>query len=56
MPIYHYYCGECGETTQKIVKMEVRDKQVCECGGPLARKITAPGLVWSPTRNGGMST
>ena len=37
-------------------KMEQRDNARCpECGYSLIRGIDRPGLVWSPTRNGGYS-
>ena len=57
MPIYTYSCKTCDKTVEKNVSMERRDMVNCsECGYKLVRKIDRPGLVWSPTRNGGHST
>ena len=56
MPIYTYSCKTCDKTMEKTVAMERRDMLKCECGSKLVRKIDKPGLVWSPTRNGGHST
>lgn len=57
MPIYTYSCKTCDETVEKTVAMERRDMVKCfKCNSKLVRKIDKPGLVWSPTRNGGHST
>lgn len=56
MPIYTYQCIECNVETTLIAKIEERNDQQCStCGNKLNRKIDAPGMVWSPTRNGGHS-
>ena len=57
MPIYTYSCKTCDETVEKTVAIERRDMVKCfKCNSKLVRKIDKPGLVWSPTRNGGHST
>lgn len=56
MPLYTYYCSACDEGTEKIVSIDSRDSQMCEsCGYRLVRNLDRPGMVWSPTRNGGYS-
>lgn len=57
MPAYTYSCKTCDEIVEKIVSIERRDMVKCsKCQSKLVRKIDRPGLVWSPTRNGGHST
>ena len=56
MPIYTYSCIECDLDEERIVSISSRDYQSCEkCGYNLIRSIDKPGMVWSPTRNGGYS-
>lgn len=56
MPIYTYVCMNCNTDKEIIVNISMRDEQVCEkCGYKLIRSIDKPGMVWSPTRNGGFS-
>lgn len=56
MPSYTQKCLECDTTVVKISKIADRDEQVCDtCGSPLKRQMDTPGMVWSPTRNGGYS-
>lgn len=56
MPIYTYSCIECDLDEERIVSISSRDSQSCEkCGYNLIRSIDKPGMVWSPTRNGGYS-
>ena len=56
MPTYSYYCLACDQDTSKFCKIERRDDQICRsCGNRLVRQIDKPGMVWSPTRNGGFS-
>ncbi len=56
MPMYTYTCPACGAECSKTVKIDDRDSQFCEdCGYRLIRNIDRPGMVWSPTRNGGYS-
>lgn len=56
MPMYTYVCPACEASYDKIVKIDDRDRQICEdCGYRLIRNIDRPGMVWSPTRNGGYS-
>jgi putative FmdB family regulatory protein len=57
MPLYSYYCKVCDVDSETLCKIEGRDSQRCEeCGYSLIRSIDQPGLVWSPTKNGGLST
>jgi len=56
MPTYTYTCINCDKTVEQMVKMEHRDDAFCDtCGYKLIRGIDRPGMVWSPTRNGGYS-
>lgn len=57
MPLYTYYCKVCDNDLELIVSISARDGQMCDnCGYQLLRNIDRPGMVWSPTRNGGYST
>lgn len=57
MPLYTYTCFECDKDKEVMCKIDERDSAVCpDCGYRLIRNIDRPGLVWSPTRNGGYST
>lgn len=57
MPLYSYYCAACDEASDRLSSIDRRDQQMCsECGFRLLRGIDKPGMVWSPTRNGGFST
>ena len=57
MPLYTFTCLECDKAQELMIKMEERDNAICpDCGVRLIRNIDRPGLVWSPTRNGGYST
>ena len=57
MPLYTYTCLECDKSHEVMCNMEERDNAICpDCGIRLVRNIDRPGLVWSPTRNGGYST
>lgn len=56
MPLYSYYCKTCDEVIEKMASISLRDEQSCvKCDTDLQRKIDSPGMVWSPTRNGGYS-
>lgn len=56
MPIYTYSCINCDIDVEIISNISMRDSQSCEeCGYNLIRSIDRPGMVWSPTRNGGYS-
>ena len=56
MPTYTYGCKKCDIRLEVNCKMDDRDNQDCEhCGTLLIRGLDSPGLVWSPTRNGGYS-
>jgi putative FmdB family regulatory protein len=56
MPLYTYSCMNCDTDQERLVSIDARDRQQCEsCGYGLIRSIDRPGMVWSPTRNGGYS-
>ena len=56
MPLYTYTCLTCDSDYEIISKIEQRDNAMCpNCGARLIRNIDRPGLVWSPTKNGGHS-
>lgn len=56
MPLYTFYCKVCDLDVELIASISLRDSQTCEkCGYRLVRSIDRPGMVWSPTRNGGYS-
>lgn len=56
MPLYTYYCNVCDIDLEIISKIDKRDEQICDnCGYRLVRNLDRPGMVWSPTRNGGYS-
>lgn len=56
MPIYTYSCIPCDIDEERISNINQRDQQFCEkCGSRLTRSLDTPGMVWSPTRNGGYS-
>lgn len=57
MPLYTYYCVNCDDNVEILCKISERDEQYClQCESKLERAIDRPGMVWSPTRNGGYST
>lgn len=56
MPIYTYACPACNQDEERVASISLRDEQMCQrCGYRLIRNIDSPGMVWSPTRNGGHS-
>jgi len=56
MPLYTYYCKVCDKGVEIISRIDSRDDKMCEeCGYRLVRNLDRPGMVWSPTRNGGYS-
>lgn len=56
MPLYSYICMQCNNNFEEITGINERDTVVCnECGATAERQIDRPGMVWSPTRNGGYS-
>lgn len=56
MPLYTYYCKVCDTDIEIITRIDFRDNQMCvDCGYRLIRNLDRPGMVWSPTRNGGYS-
>ncbi len=45
MPLYAYRCTQCGHRFEKIQSFSAEPEKVCpECGGPVERPLTAPGL------------
>lgn len=57
MPIYSYTCLKCDTNVERMCLIENRNNQFCvNCGYRLAREVDKPGMVWSPTKNGGYST
>lgn len=45
MPLYPYRCTQCGHRFEKIQSFKAKPEKKCpECGGPLQRVLTAPGL------------
>ena len=52
MPIYEFWCSDCQETKELNVAIVERDKQICECGEWLVRKLKFQGSVWAPTAGG----
>jgi|694.fasta_scaffold151623_3 putative FmdB family regulatory protein len=56
MPLYTYSCINCDSDEERLASISARDEQKCAgCGYSLIRSIDRPGMVWSPTRNGGYS-
>ena len=56
MPLYTYSCINCDTDIELMCSISLRDDQMCDaCGARLLRLIDRPGMVWSPTRNGGYS-
>jgi putative FmdB family regulatory protein len=56
MPLYTYFCNNCKEDVEVLCKIEDRDRQPCPtCKLRMERGLDRPGMVWSPTRNGGYS-
>lgn len=43
MPVYDYFCEQCGEHSEQLRAIESRDSQthMCACGGVLRRVISA---------------
>lgn len=41
MPAYDYKCPSCGAEVERIVEIDLRDKQTCECGNFLSRQLSA---------------
>ena len=46
MPTYTYKCEKCNRVIDRFVKMDDRNKQVCDkCNGKMIMLITAPALI-----------
>ena len=54
IPTYQYECFACLKDCEKIVSIQDRDNQTCQCGNIMHRKIVFNGIVYSATHNGGM--
>lgn len=37
MPMYTYKCARCGNEMQRLVPIDQRDEQTCDCSGRLER-------------------
>jgi putative FmdB family regulatory protein len=45
LPLYPYRCTQCGHRFEKIQSFKAEPEKVCpQCGGPVERVLTAPGL------------
>lgn len=44
MPLYEYQCTECGEVIELLLKVRARPPKCEECGGRLAKKVSAPAF------------
>jgi putative FmdB family regulatory protein len=45
LPLYAYRCTQCGHRFEKIQSFSAEPEKVCpQCGGPVERPLTAPGL------------
>ena len=45
MPLYEYECQSCGRRTETLQRMDEAPLTVCpDCGGPLKKLISAPGI------------
>ncbi len=43
MPVRDYECKDCGKRREDVLVLQSEPEPIwCECGGPLARTITAP--------------
>ena len=45
MPIYDYDCETCGVECERNVPVDDRDKQFCECGAVLKRRLAQVQIV-----------
>jgi putative FmdB family regulatory protein len=45
LPLYPYRCTKCGHRFEKIQSFSAKPETECpQCGGPLERPLTVPGL------------
>jgi putative FmdB family regulatory protein len=45
LPLYPYRCTQCGHRFEKIQHFKDKPEKKCpQCGGPVERLLTAPGL------------
>ena len=46
MPIYEYECIKCFSGTERVVKYEEKDSQICTlCGNQLVAMVSAPADI-----------
>lgn len=43
MPMFDFKCGDCGETTEKIVSSATPAIECPACGGKAVKQLAAPG-------------
>ena len=58
MPTYTFVCLEHDISQEENLKIDNRDTTFIpcpKCANRMIRAIDRPGLVWSPSRNGGHS-
>ena len=45
MPVFDFKCTKCNAVVERIVKFSETDSQVCSCGAPMTKELSAPGVV-----------
>lgn len=45
MPLYDYFCWQCCQGDSRIVPVDDRDNQSCQCGAPLDRDMSAGSVA-----------
>jgi len=45
MPLYTYHCQKCGETFDKIRKVDERKSAPCDCGSSAEICLSAPRTI-----------
>jgi putative FmdB family regulatory protein len=45
MPTYDYGCVTCGIACERYAAVDDRDKQLCECGAVLTRRLSRVQIV-----------
>ncbi len=50
MPLYEYACGECGDRSEALQRMDDAPLTTCsKCGGPLKKLLSAPAFQFKGT-------
>ncbi|REJ75769.1 MAG: zinc ribbon domain-containing protein [Acidobacteria bacterium] len=44
MPLYEFHCRDCGHSVELILKLGARPPKCEECGGRMAKKVSAPAF------------